>query len=140
MNPVCAKCGIELDEHWSFCPHCGDTTAHETVPSHEPREHENPPVQGAFTGLLLGLITTPVLLIAGTILLITGIGALPGILMIIGGLLAPLLGPILGIGALHGKCPWCGAEIKSLALLDRFSCPTCKGKIQVRKRELKKAA
>ena len=140
MNQPCAQCGAHLEALWSFCPRCGTAAASQTQPEAAPAEHEKPPVKGAFGGLLLGFVAAPVLLIAGTMLLITGIGALPGFLMIVGGLLAPLLGPLLGMNAVRGHCPWCGTEVGSISLIDRFSCESCHGKIQVRHHELVKAA
>jgi len=143
MNTSCANCGAHIESLWSFCPHCGAAVpdeVHETQPAAAHPNPEKVPVKGAFGGLLLGFISAPVLIVVGSLLLITGVGALPGFLMIVGGILAPLLGPMLGIGALHGNCPWCGAEVRALALLDRFSCESCKGKIQVRHREMEKAA
>jgi len=139
MNLPCAKCGAHLESMWSFCPHCGAVITHAMPAEPVHAEHEKSPVKGAFGGLLLGFVAAPVLLIVGSLLLITGVGALPGILMIVGGVLAPLAGPVLGMNAVRGHCPWCGAEVSSVALIDRFACDACKGKIVVRHRELLKA-
>lgn len=140
MNSLCTKCGVPLEAPWEFCPHCGAVRAHEHAEPAAPAEHESSPAPRAFEGLFLGLLAAPIMLIVGTMLLITGIGAVPGILLMAGGVLAPLIGPLLGFSALHGKCPWCGTEVKSVAMIDRFCCHSCKGKIKVRKRELVRAA
>lgn len=140
MNSPCVQCGAHLEPLWGFCPHCGASSAHGSLAVAEHPEPERTPVKGAFGGLLLGVVATPVMLMVGSLLLITGVGALPGILLIVGGVLAPLAGPVLGMNAVRGHCPWCGAEVSSIALIDRFSCSACKGKIAVRHRELMKAA
>ena len=140
MNSPCVKCGAHLESLWRFCPRCGATQAHAIPPEPLHAEQERTPVQGALGGLLLGFVAAPVLLIVGSMLLITGVGALPGILMIAGGVLAPLLGPLLGMNAVRGQCPWCGVPVSSIAFIDRFARDACKGKIQVRHRELLKAA
>jgi DNA-directed RNA polymerase subunit RPC12/RpoP len=145
MDGSCSKCGGRIESSWSYCPSCGTACAtqangdapHE-IPTSTPTEKT--PVRGAFGGLLLGVICAPVLIMVGTLLLITGIGAFLGVPMLIAGVLAPLLGPMLGIGTLKGKCPWCGAAVSSIAVLDGFSCEACKHKIVVKKRELVRAA
>ena len=137
MNGTCSKCGAHLEAPWKFCPQCGATCAQETGEiAHEHPDHEKAPVRGAFSGLLLGLLAAPVLIIYGGMICLTGLGVFLGIPMIIAGVCAPLLGPLLGINALNGKCPWCGAAVGSVALFDRFSCPACSKQIVVRKREL----
>jgi DNA-directed RNA polymerase subunit RPC12/RpoP len=102
-------------------------------------DHENAPVKGAFGGLVLGVIVAPVLIIVGGMLCLTGLGAFAGVPMIIAGFCSPLLGPMLGISAIHGKCPWCGVEVSSVAPLDGFCCEKCNGKIAVKRRELVRA-
>lgn len=136
MNGTCLKCGEHLEAAWVFCPHCAK-------PSHraEPvlRKHENAPAVGGFSGLLFGLIAAPVLIISGGMICLTGLGIFLGIPLIILGILSPLLGPLLGLNAPGGKCPWCSAKIGSVALFDRFSCPECSKRIVVKKRELLRA-
>ena len=145
MDGTCSKCGGRIESPWSYCPICGTACASEahadgTHESPAPAPTERTPVRGAFGGLLFGMIAAPVLIIVGTLLLITGIGAFLGVPMLIAGVFAPLLGPLLGIGALRGKCPWCGAAVSSIALIDGFSCEACKHKIAVKKHELVRAA
>ena len=138
MTGNCSKCGAHLESAWTFCPHCAAPVPHqvEIAQHHDP---ERPPVKGSFTGLLFGVIAAPVLIIVGGMICLTGIGIFLGVPMIIAGVLAPLLGPVLGFSALKGSCPWCGHEVGSLALFDRFQCPSCGKNILTRKQHLIKA-
>jgi len=141
MNLTCQKCAAHLEKGWKFCPYCGTVNMGETErPAHEDIKHEKPPVKGAFGGLLLGILAAPVLIIYGGMICLTGLGVFLGVPMIVAGVCAPLLGSLLGINALKGKCPWCGAAVGSVALFDRFSCPACSKRIVVRKSELVRAA
>ncbi|MGO9324745.1 MAG: zinc-ribbon domain-containing protein [Terracidiphilus sp.] len=140
MNVACQKCAAHLEADWKFCPYCGATNAQkiERLP-HDHIEHEKPPVKSAFGGLLLGLVAAPVLIIGGGMICLTGLGVFLGVPMIIAGVCAPLLGSLMGINALKGKCPWCGSSVGSVAIFDRFSCPACSKRIVVRKSELIRA-
>ena len=129
MQSPCAKCGKQLEAAWTFCPGCGaaaDRAAHGEIAS------ERAPVKGAFSGLLLGAIISPVMLIVGAMLCLTGLGAFLGVPMIIGGILAPLAGPLIGIDSLKGTCPWCGAPVTSLNGRGSFDCKACSKRIAVR--------
>ena len=140
MNATCSKCGTQLEAMWKFCALCGTERARETPEAaHVEAKHELAPVKGGFGGLVFGLIAAPVLMIVGTLLLITGIGALPGIAMIAAGVLAPLIGPVMGMNAVREPCPWCGVEVSGVGIFDRFSCPTCGKHIVKKKHELLKA-
>lgn len=142
MNRSCLKCGRQIEPPWSFCPHCGAATGHEAMRKFVPREHQKAPVKGAFGGMLLGLLAAPVLIIVGGMLCLTWLGAIAGIPMILAGIIAPLAGPMLGMGELKGNCPWCDAPVRCLGLFDGFSCPSCGKRIAVRNhhRELAKAS
>ncbi len=94
---------------------------------------------GGFSGLFFGLIAAPVLIIAGGMICLTGLGVFLGVPLIVAGVLAPLIGPLLGVNALHGTCPWCSAKVNGVGIFDRFSCPTCNKQIVVRKSELVRA-
>jgi DNA-directed RNA polymerase subunit RPC12/RpoP len=135
MNAACNKCGTYLEAAWAFCPHCAAPCSHEAIP----RKHELAPVAGGFSGLLFGLIAAPVLIIVGAMICLTGLGVFLGVPLVVLGVLSPLLGPVLGLNAQRGECPWCSAKIGSLTLFDRFSCPACSKRIIVRKRELLRA-
>jgi len=140
MVPICAKCGSHLDARWKFCPLCGverAVEARETAHAHPGREKA--PVKGAFSGLFFGLIVAPVMIIAGAMICLTGLGIVLGIPLIVAGVLAPLIGPMMGVNALRGQCPWCGAEVSGVGIFDKFSCPTCGEHIVMKKQELLKA-
>jgi DNA-directed RNA polymerase subunit RPC12/RpoP len=107
----------------------------------EPEEHEKAPVQGAFSGLLIGVLAVPILIIPGALMCLTGLGAILGVPMIVLGVFAPLLGPMIGIGTLRGKCPWCGTAVNSIIADDKeFGCIACSKRIAVKHREFVKAA
>ena len=61
-----------------------------------PGEIEHAPMEGPFSGLLFGVLAAPILIIVGTLLCLTGLGAILGVPMILAAILAPLLGPLLG--------------------------------------------
>jgi len=140
MSGHCLKCGTQLEMLWGFCPHCGTESVRgpqEVVPV----EHEKAPVQGAFSGLLIGVLAVPILIIPGALLCLTGLGAFLGVPMILVGFFAPLLGPMVGIGTLRGKCPWCATPVNSVIAGEKeFGCIACSKRIAVRHREFVKAA
>lgn len=138
MHSSCAKCGTHLEAKWSFCPHCG--AGNEPPAPLVERIHENAPVSGAFSGMMLGFIAAPVLIIVGVMLCLTGLGAFVGVPMIVAGFFAPLAGPFFGSGSIGGKCPWCGAKISSLKHSQEFTCHHCSQRVVVRDHELVKAA
>jgi ribosomal protein S27AE len=131
---------MKLETVWKFCPGCGAGSKHGAVKAIEPAEHEEAPVQGAFSGLLFGMIVAPMLLIVGTLLCLTGLGAILGIPMILAAVLSPLLGPMIGIGTLKGKCPWCGTAVNGAEHAKDFTCIACSQRIAIRHREFVKAA
>lgn len=137
MNGSCTRCGAGLDGPWKFCPQCGAAIA----PHPEPHahEHEQAPARYAFSGLLFGVITAPVLIIYGTLICLLGPTMVLGIPMILAGICAPLLGPYLAINAVRGKCPWCGEKITSVGPLDAFYCYACSKRIVVRHKEMLRA-
>ncbi|MGO9340284.1 MAG: hypothetical protein ACLPY1_22540 [Terracidiphilus sp.] len=100
----------------------------------EPEESERAPMQGAFGGLLFGMLAVPILVIVGTMLCLTGLGAILGIPMILAAVLAPLLGPMIGLGAVKGKCPWCGISVSSVANANDFNCHGCGKRIAIKHR------
>lgn len=107
MNDLCSKCGEPLPSTWIFCARCGahierpEPVAQEAAI--EPQEHETAPVTGAFTGALFGIIAVPIALIFGIMLCFTGWGIVIGLPVIILAILAPLLGPLVGLGAAKDK-------------------------------------
>jgi DNA-directed RNA polymerase subunit RPC12/RpoP len=138
MKESCRKCGAHLESPWIYCPLCGAANPHEKA---APAEHEPAPMKRAFGGLLFGVIVAPVCIIVGTMLCLTGLGAFLGIPMIIAGALSPLLGPMLGLETHAGKCPWCGAKVSIVPLVDAFNCEECHRKISVKNhRDMVRAA
>ena len=121
MNPNCSKCGTHLSVPWSFCPHCGAEVKQEAHPS----AHEHHPARGAFGGMSLGLIVAPILIIPGVLLCLLGWGIFFGVPMIVMGILAPLVGPVFGMGEHLGKCPTCGTRVIGLADGKSHGCPIC---------------
>ena len=138
MNGICSKCGKHLAPDWAFCPHCAASVLHEVQTRVEP-EHEPAPVRSAFSGLLLGLVAAPVLIISGGMICLTGLGVFLGVPLVIAGVCAPLVGSLLGLNALKGKCPWCGTGVSGVGFFNSFLCPACSKRITVRKNELLRA-
>jgi DNA-directed RNA polymerase subunit RPC12/RpoP len=97
-----------------------------------PHDTEKAPVKGAFSGLLFGVIVAPMMIIVGTMLCLTGLGIFLGVPLIIGGILAPLAGPLVGFGSLKGKCPSCGTAVSSLNSKGSFECEACHQRIVIR--------
>jgi hypothetical protein len=104
MVDHCTKCGESLASTWVFCSRCGGHIEQpEPVAAPVPQEHEKAPVKGAFSGALFGIIAVPIALIVGIMLCLTGPGIIIGIPVIILAILAPLLGPMVGLGAAKDK-------------------------------------
>lgn len=129
MDAACLHCETKLASPWKFCPNCGAAAPKEL---RQPAETEKAPVKGPFSGLLFGVIAAPVMIMVGVMLCLTGLGAILGIPMIIGGVLAPLAGPMIGLGAIKGKCPLCDAPVSSLPGVESFHCEACHRQIAVR--------
>jgi len=122
------KCGMLLASAWIFCPQCGNTLEHQR---HPPREHRPVPSNGAFSGMYIGLIAAPILIIAGVMLCLTGWGIFFGVPFILLGILAPLYGPIVGMAEHRGKCPSCGTQMISIADSKQHECPICNAKFAI---------
>jgi predicted RNA-binding Zn-ribbon protein involved in translation (DUF1610 family) len=125
MNAPCTKCGTLLETSWSFCPKCGLAAGREAHPHAAQDQHETSSVPGAFGGLLFGVIVAPVLIILGTLLCLTGLGAFLGVPMIIVAIIAPLAGPLLGLGEHKVRCPSCNTRMITVADSRMHYCPTC---------------
>ena len=128
MDAHCLKCGMVLASAWSFCPQCGSAVAHEAQVS---GIHIPVPSKGAFSGMYIGLIAAPVLIISGVMLCLTGWGVFFGVPFILLGILAPLYGPIVGMGEHRGKCPSCGTRMISIADSKEHECPVCNKKFAI---------
>jgi predicted RNA-binding Zn-ribbon protein involved in translation (DUF1610 family) len=79
-------------------------------------------------------------IIVGTMLCLTGLGAFLGVPMIVAGVLAPLLGPMIMIGEPKGYCPWCGTKVTNVFNAESFECHECGKKIASENRRFVKAA
>ncbi len=140
MNETCSKCSARLESLWKFCPHCGAAAEREaSVIALQHPEHEKAPVRSGISGLVMGLLAAPVLILVGGMICLTGLGVVLGLPMIVAGVCAPLIGSLMGLNALRGKCPWCAAKVSGVGLFDRFSCPACGKRIAMRKREMVRA-
>ncbi len=103
-------------------------------PSRAPKETEtkSAKVEGVVAGCLAGWGASGCLISLGALLSLTGIGAIIGVPLILGGLLAPFLGPVVGLGALKGSCPWCGTQVTTTMFSQGVNCPACKHRIVIR--------
>jgi len=140
MEGQCSSCGLVLESPWKYCPSCGTVCARavqavEVQEEAEPHVSEKAPVKGAFGGLLFGMLAVPILVIVGTMLCLTGLGAILGIPMILAAVVAPLMGPMIGFQALKGKCPWCGVSVSSIANVKDFACHNCGRRIAIKHRD-----
>jgi tRNA(Ile2) C34 agmatinyltransferase TiaS len=132
----CARCSSALDSRWSFCPRCGVA-----ISAAVPEKREKSSARDALGGMLFGALTAPVCLIVGGMLCCTGLGAFAGVPLILLGILAPLLGTVLGLYELHGKCPWCGTSMISLIHHPHdAACPVCGKIIAIHAEKLEKTA
>ena len=129
MDAHCSKCATSLTPLWIFCPHCGTAVPHETQNYAAPHEHV--PARGAFGGLLYGLIAAPILIAAGIMISLTGWGVFLGVPIILLGILAPLAGPLFGMGEHRGKCPVCGTVVITIGDGKVHDGPTCSAKFAV---------
>jgi hypothetical protein len=125
MNAPCTHCGMPLETAWSFCPRCGLTIPLKSGPHSDREAHAKSSVPGAFGGLVFGLVAAPALIIFGTLLCLTGLGAFLGVPMILGGVLAPLAGPLFGIGEHAVRCPNCHTREITIADSKLHYCPNC---------------
>ena len=141
MNETCSKCTARLEASWKFCPQCGAASVGKVVPETGQTHitHEKAPAKSGLCGLVLGILAAPVLIIYGGMICLTGLGIVLGLPMIIAGVCAPLVGALVGLNVLRGKCPWCDAKVSGVGLFDRFSCPACNKLIVMRKRDLIRA-
>ncbi len=119
---------------------CGTASMPALQVKPDPEDVEKPPTQGAFSGLLFGLLAVPLLVIVGTMLCLTGLGAILGIPMILTAVFAPLLGSLIGMDAHRGKCPWCGAAISNMDSAHHPVCPVCNKEFAVKHHLFIKAA
>jgi predicted RNA-binding Zn-ribbon protein involved in translation (DUF1610 family) len=128
MDAHCVTCGMVLASAWSFCPQCGSSIEHEM---HVSRVHLPVPSKGAFSGMYIGLIAAPILIISGVMLCLTGWGIFFGVPFILLGIMAPLFGPLVGMSEHRDKCPSCGTRMISIADSKEHECPVCNKKFAI---------
>lgn len=91
---------------------------------------------GGCLGFIAGSMGFTMSLIVGGLLCLTGVGAIIGIPMILGGCILPFLGA--GAGGAAGfamqteSCPYCGHEIKYMKNNPGLDCPACAQRIIIR--------
>ena len=67
-----------------------------------------------------------VTMVVFTLLCLTGLGAFLGVPLIILAIIAPLAGPLIGIGEHEVRCPFCNTREITFADGKLHSCPNCK--------------
>lgn len=128
MSAQCSKCQRSLEPQWGFCPTCGATIHREPVSKPQSERH---PMRGAFGGLFYGLLAAPILVVTGIMICLTGWGLFLGVPVIVIGVLAPLAGPLFGMGERPAKCPRCGTRVVTLADGAMHACPACNARFAV---------
>ncbi len=101
-------------------------------------EAKSAKAEGMATGCLAGWAVAGCLIPLGIILCFTGIGAIIGVPLIIGGILVPFLGSVMGLGTVKGECPWCETAVTSPLASKGFDCPVCKKRIVIREKNFVK--
>ena len=95
-------------------------------------ETKNVKGEGMVVGCLIGPILAVLFIIAGSIFCATGIGAIIGIPLILGGIAAPFLAPFIGRSLIKGQCPYCGSDVSILGSSPGVNCSACKKRIVIR--------
>jgi predicted RNA-binding Zn-ribbon protein involved in translation (DUF1610 family) len=81
--------------------------------------------------MYIGMVAAPILIISGVMLCLTGWGLFFGVPFIVLGILAPLYGPLVGMGEHRGRCPSCGTRMISIADGKSHECPVCTEKFAI---------
>lgn len=134
----CPDCGKQISDRAAACPNCGaPPVADESATTPQLVQQvvtptESAKLEGVVIGTASGCLTSVLLFVGGGLLCATGIGALIGVPMIIGAILAPIVGPLLGLAHKKGRCPNCQGEV-SVAPGERgTTCGSCKRRIVYR--------
>jgi DNA-directed RNA polymerase subunit RPC12/RpoP len=102
-------------------------------------ETKNDKVNGFFMGIPAGIITAIIFILVGFLLCLTGIGAIIGVPLIIGGIASPFIGPVaVGLTSIKGKCPYCESEVQASSMDKGVTCPACKKRIVIRDKKFYK--
>ncbi len=93
---------------------------------------------GILLGGVAGWVMALMLISIGGILCLTGIGAIIGIPMILGGLMTPFIGIWIGATSIKGLCPYCGYEVSCSSKIPGINCPSCNKRIIIREKKFYK--
>jgi len=94
------------------------------------------PVTGVLAGTFKGLVLLSLVLWAGGLLTVTGIGAVVGVPILVLGVPMALLYPFFTAARFGGPCPRCGEDVAFTIEKPGVDCPGCKGRIVLRKKRL----
>jgi len=87
MDRLCPKCGMQFEAAWKFCPQCGTASPQKLPPPSVPaevvkprllRSKSSPRPWKALRRTSLRDARRPILIIVGTLLCLTGLGAFLG--------------------------------------------------------------
>ncbi len=88
--------------------------------------------EGVALGCLAGWGMASIFIVIGILLSLTGVGAIIGIPLIIGGFFMPFLGPLIGLANIKGDCPYCGNVVTAMSTKPGIDCPACKKRIIIK--------
>jgi len=143
----CPFCAEDIQDSAIVCRHCGRELTATPADLRVARgpgasgvtETTSAKGQGAASGFAVGLAGSGCLFMAGLLLTFTGIGALIGIPMILGAVLLPFIGALVGLGTIKGPCPHCGQSITAQSAQPGIDCQACKRRIVIREKRFFKA-
>lgn len=97
-------------------------------------------VTGGCLGTVLGFLAGwGCIFWIGFLLCLTGIGAILGVPLILAGLALPFLtGTLFSVIMIREACPYCSGPIFTTKLSLGVDCPSCKKRIIIRNKELRK--
>lgn len=129
----CPRCKCHIEASLRMCS-CGHDFFPQPVPVSTRTEIQNTPVLNTATGCVAGSTMGVLLILGGSLVSLTGIGAIIGIPMIIAGIGCFVAGPIAGakMKVVDGVCPYCNGKVQTFATIRALDCPECKQRILFR--------